>query len=1152
MARVEARSRACAGGVWGTTGHAIAVGAATLIVVARAPMAPCSAERSSRGAVRSTPVERTLRFTGEEGWDRVGRTATITVMVTDLVGSTALLRFGPEAFDEIRRAHLDAVREAIEVNGGTVVKSTGDGILGTFTSAADAATAACGVQVAVALLRSKDPRHPAVRVGVASGEATSEDGDWYGRPVIEAARLCAAADGGQILAGAVVQALVGGRRGHRFVRHDDLLLKGFDEATPVVEITWSAPERRDPIPHAAGAAISGPLVDREEALAHVLSVWKEAAVGERRAVLVSGEPGVGKTRLVAEVAAIAHAEGGLVLWGRCDEDLAVAYQPFAEAVRGWLPFGDAAAVDEVIAGDLARMLPELARSDIPLPPVGDPEEERQRLAAALDRLLVRLTEGAPVVLVLDDLHWASAPTLSLLRHVVRGTSRLPLLILGTYRNTELDRTHPLATVLADLRREEAVSRVSLDGLSVDGVQRFMEEAAGHDLGTDGESLAAAIHQETAGNPFFVGQVLQHLAETGAVKQVDGRWSTSVPLADLGLPEGVREVVGRRLSALSDEANTALQVAAVIGQEFELATIEAVIGGGDDVLSAIEAALRVRLVREAEGSTGRFAFVHAIVRQTLLTELTAARRARLHRRIGVALAARAHPDPLQCAHHFIEGAAAGAVIEAARWTAEAIEPRWQGMPPEEAVLLADRALQALDLADDPLDRPRAILLARKAMHIQFQGGTDEAKALADVAISVALHTGDPAVMLDAVEARVAWGRAGVPDPEAGVVLEQAIGMPGVNGLHLARLLSIRALWRAVNQGEGPAADDDARRSAELAWEHVGDHWLVRILATRALVLQGSSDVSLQRSVLDETRCAIERVPAAAISHAFDLERIEVVLALQSGDREAFDAALGGNPLLPRQDRIVEAMRSMWRAMAALLEGRFDDAEVHANGLLQVNSDVNFQNSWAALLFRVAHERGTAAALVPMVEDAIAATPGLVVLRTLLAEAYVEAERLDEAAALLADLAADDLAQIPRDTTFSASLAQLAGVAAAVGDAKAAAAVHRALLPYAGQLVVVAWGVFCYGAADRHLALCASLLGRADEAEERFAAAVALEESVGGVALASRTRYWWGRSALGRGDTQRARSLLEAARATASALSQARLATSAAELLQRIPP
>ncbi|MGH8972161.1 MAG: AAA family ATPase [Acidimicrobiia bacterium] len=215
--------------------------------------------------------------------------------------------------------------------------------------------------------------------------------------------------------------------------------------------------------------------------------------------------------------------------------------------------------------------------DLPSPLKSDPETERYRLFDAVASWVAAASAEDPLLLVLDDLQWAAKPTLLLLRHVVRSPEPTRLLVIGTYRDTELGRSHPLAEVIADMRREGAVERVSLLGLDASGVTTYLEEAAGRALCDDDIALARAVYEETEGNPFFVREVVRHLTETGAIQRRAGRWTTRLPVEELGIPESVRDVVGRRLSRLSDGANRTLRLAAVVGSVFDLAVVRTATG-----------------------------------------------------------------------------------------------------------------------------------------------------------------------------------------------------------------------------------------------------------------------------------------------------------------------------------------------------------------------------------------------------------------------------------------------------------------------------------------------------------------------------------------------------------------------------------------------
>ena len=298
---------------------------------------------------------------------------------------------------------------------------------------------------------------------------------------------------------------------------------------------------------------------------------------------MSGEPGIGKTRFATHASLDFHAEGAVVLCGHCAEELAAPYGAWIQALSHLVEHAPAdvlATHVERHGGELMRIAPALARRvpQAPAPAETDPETERYLLFSAVVGLLEQATIDSPVVLLLDDLHWADRPTLALLKHVLGETDGLRLLVLGTYRDTDLSRDHPLTGVLADLRREEGVERLALRGLGEHEVRSIVEAVVGHELDAIGQELAREIAEETDGNPFFVGEILRHLSESGALVQgADGRWELAHGLEELGLPQSVREVVGRRVDRLGEDCRAVLSAAAVIGRDFDLDLLACVTG-----------------------------------------------------------------------------------------------------------------------------------------------------------------------------------------------------------------------------------------------------------------------------------------------------------------------------------------------------------------------------------------------------------------------------------------------------------------------------------------------------------------------------------------------------------------------------------------------
>jgi class 3 adenylate cyclase len=570
--------------------------------------------------------------------------ATATVLFTDLVGSTELRsRLGDASTDELRRRHDRLLTEAVEGHGGRVVKGLGDGIMATFPGAADAVAAAVAIQQAIDRLNrsGKAPLPLSVRVGLSAGDVAFEDGDVHGTPVIEASRLCDGGSGGQILAADLVRLLVGGGSGFTFLPLGDLELKGLVEPVGVVEVRWEpSGEAEVPFPPLLSSVGFFRFAGRAAELELLHRAWKLAVGGERRAMLMGGEPGVGKTRLAAEFARQVHGDGGVVLYGRCEEGLGVPYEPFVEALSWYsehVPGTDLQPRLGRFPGELVRLVPELAHTLPGLdPPLrSDPETEQYRLFEAVASWLSCAGDQGGVLLVVDDLHWAAIPTLSLLAHVVRGGGPARLLVLANFRDTEIVPGHALAPLLADLRRAPGVDRVSLAGLTVDELAEFLEgvpEADGR------QALAVSLYEGTEGNPFFAGEVLRQTAESG------------LSLDALPTPESVREVIVARVARLSPLTRELLHVGSVFGRTADLTPLAAMAGVEEDAaVEALDEALAARLLEET--GPGAYRFAHALVRSALYQSLSTSRRARLHLRAATVYEGKPG-DEANLAHHLV--------------------------------------------------------------------------------------------------------------------------------------------------------------------------------------------------------------------------------------------------------------------------------------------------------------------------------------------------------------------------------------------------------------------------------------------------------------------------------------------------------------------
>lgn len=499
-------------------------------------------------------------------------------------------------------------------------------------------SASQAVSYAVALRESA----PGVRAGVHVGESTAAD-RFAGGPgglhaVTEVARqLCQSAAEGEILVTRLVAGLVG--RGFRIRERGRLEAGGWP--VDVHEVLSGPAGGGLPLPAALDPEVTF-YVGRHCELDSLVEAWRRVAQGPPRGVLVGGDAGIGKTRLAAQLAALVHEDGATVLYGDCDEDATDDYGPFVEALRDLVASRSIGEI-EALPGNVGLLpLSRELRRRLTAPPARgtathDPAADRHLTGEALVRLLASL--ASPVLVVVDDLQWATGPTLLLMRHLLRTAERLPLLVVGTYRETEVDRQHPLWEAMATVRKEGRLDRLDLAGLDEPASIEFVAASAGHDLDERSVDFARRLHDRTGGNPFFMQEILNHLTEAGTIYQAGGRWTADpgVTVDDLALPDSVRAVIGRRLARLSATTRHLLRVGSIAGRIFSLELLEEVVGVSerpDDVLRAVDEALEAGVL--VEPGPGQLSFAHALFRQELAAELSEDARVELHQAIDEAL------------------------------------------------------------------------------------------------------------------------------------------------------------------------------------------------------------------------------------------------------------------------------------------------------------------------------------------------------------------------------------------------------------------------------------------------------------------------------------------------------------------------------------
>ena len=395
--------------------------------------------------------------------------------------------------------------------------------------------------------------------------------------------------------------------------------------------------------NALDSVAQGVFVGRQQEMGELKAALEDTLSGRGRMMTLVGEPGIGKTRTSQELATYAGLRGVKVLWGRCYEEQGVPpYWPWVQAIRSYVrdtepeklstEMGAGAADIAEVVSDVKTQLPGLQ----PAPQL-EPEQARFRLFDSITAFLKSASQSRPLMIILDDLHWADKPSLLLLQFVVRELSNGRILLVGTYRDMELSRQHPLAESLGELTRERAFQRVLLRGLSQEDVGRFIEVAAGVQ---PEDALVNAVYTQTEGNPLFVTEVVRLLVQEGQLGQAQRTSGRQTESWTVRIPEGVREVIGRRLNRMSERCNDTLTMASIVGREFEFSQLKALVEdlSEDMLLDVLEEALAARVIEEMPDSIGRYQFTHALLQETLMDELSLTRRVRLHARIAESLEA----------------------------------------------------------------------------------------------------------------------------------------------------------------------------------------------------------------------------------------------------------------------------------------------------------------------------------------------------------------------------------------------------------------------------------------------------------------------------------------------------------------------------------
>lgn len=910
-------------------------------------------------------------------------------------------------------------------------------------------------------------------------------------------------------------------------------------------------------------AIDDNFVGRRFEIEDLQAAYADAMAGSGQVMLLAGEPGIGKTRTAIEFASRVGDSDTSVVWGRCQEEVgAPPYWPWTQILSSVIAAQGVAELKAALgtgASDIADVLPDIRSRfpDIERPPVSnDPAGARFRLFSSIARLLIETSQHKVNVVVLDDLHWADAPSLHLLEFVAQAMVSSRLLIVGTYRETELSRRHRLTDTLGALARLAHVRRRHMAGLEGQDVLQFMTTTIGF---APPAWLASAVHEQTDGNPLFVREVVRFLHEQGYFAKVDR--STAKPTT-IRLPEGLRDVIGRRLNRLSANCNDVLALAAVIGREF---TIDVLVQASraraeGEVTEALDEAMTAHLVEETE--PGRLQFTHALVRITLYDELRIGQRQRFHHAVGQAIefVHRRDLEPVlsDLAHHYRAANLAGDAEKAIDFATRAGRRADSAFAFEDAVTFYQNALDMLDaLETDDVEQRYELLMLLGHGHRKVSDYVAALEALS-AAAGLGRRLDRPAALAEAaiVYADTAWRSDMQINSQSAALLNEALArMPATEFAPRSKLLGMLARDR-LHTGSVEEARIIAAQAISLARQTEDPMALAQSLASLSDLPWNPRETERMLEEADEIVSVGHRARDYEVVLRGQFRRAALLLEL--GNIAAAVVAI--DEMGSTNTHIRQPMGIMFeltiRATLALLAGDLKEAESRIiQSLNFARKSSHTMEPLSVLIFTLRREQGRLKQFGPLARSLVSRKAGGTIWPPGLALLCIEIDDHTRAREILNELARDSFAALPNDGRLSASLVYLSEVCCELGNEATAASLYRMLQPWEGRNMVMGGGTGFWGSSGRYLGQLAGTTGDWHNAERHFSDALAMNEKVGARAQLAHTYHDLALLLLKRGwsgDARTAAMHLEAGARLADELGLASLAEKVAARRQKVGP
>ncbi|HXI89357.1 MAG TPA: protein kinase [Blastocatellia bacterium] len=904
-------------------------------------------------------------------------------------------------------------------------------------------------------------------------------------------------------------------------------------------IASSSPELADrAIPHDAKSLsrlAGGVFIGREQETKELRVALNETLAGKGHLFMLVGEPGSGKTRMTEQLATYARLCNAQVLIGRCYEgEGAPAFWPWLQIVRSYAQEMEPEKLLSTMgpgAADIAQVVSEIKERlpDLPAPPPLEPEQARFRLFDSVTTFLKNASKLQSLVVILDDLHWADKPSLLLLQFLARELKDASILVIGTYRDMELGRQHPLSQTLGELSRQGLSARIVLRGLTEQDVARFIEMTTGI---KPQEKLVRTVYQQTEGNPFFLSEIVRLLVVEGQLERPQVTTASGVRI-----PEGVREVIGRRLDQLSDECNRILTTASVIGREFSLEALEPLSDmSGDQLLELLDEAMAARVINELPQAVGQYSFVHALIRETLYDEISTARRVRFHRRIGETLEQLYGNSPdshlTELAYHFFQASPAGNGDKAIDYAIRAARRATTLLAYEEAAGHYEHARVVIELQDEVDQEQRGEMSLALGEAYTKAGNNAKAREAFLQAADIARKRGAPEQLARAA-LDIGMGMAGsgkVDEIQVSMLKEALSALSEEDSALRVRLLAQLSLALYYS----PELRDDLNHQALEMARRVDDaEATVAALYGKHLILEGTPSVEERLAVATEILGIAERGGNKEMELQIRYRRILDLMEL--AEMPAVDAEIEAYARLAEELR---QPRYLWltpflKGSRALLEGRFEECAQLARQAIAIGQRA--QDPTAPLMFETLIN--VLRMVQGQVEDREQAIlrylenfPEIPSMRATLANLYFRLGRRDDAQREFDQVAAHDFATLPRDTSWVVTMANLAYVCSYINDVRRAAILYDQLLPYAPRQCVIGGAAIGTGSILRFLGILATTLSRWEDAVAHFEGALLMNARIGAIPFGALTQQEYGAMLLKRGepgDREKAHQILDQA-------------------------